>query len=438
TEERRGTLNFIRLSPQSYKGIFLGKLLGTPILLYLGIILMIPFQLFVGLSAKIPLDEMVLFDSLVIGSAIFFNSFALLFGSVTSWLGSFQAWLGSGAVFMGLTMMNARSLSSDGLDWMNIFSPTILLRYLINRTGDSYLTFPFSFQNVQNLTWFSLPIGIAGLFIAVFAFIHYGVWTAWIWQGLRRCFHSPNATVLSKAQSYGFTACFTLFNLGFTAQRFELIDNKNPDYAPAEYYAIALGWNLILFGLLIAALSPQRQALQDWARYRWQHQRSWQNQVRDLALGENSPALLAIVFNLGIVAALFTLTMLFYAEPAEYLSMTCGLVLNMSLIFLGASLTQLALMMKHRKRMVWAAGIVGTIVILPLIVLGVVSAQPHSVPLPFLFSVLSFSAIEHASMGAIAFAILSQWTVSVILNFQLHRHLRQAGASELKTLTAGL
>jgi len=32
-EEKRGTLNFIRLSPQSAKTIFLGKILGGPILL---------------------------------------------------------------------------------------------------------------------------------------------------------------------------------------------------------------------------------------------------------------------------------------------------------------------------------------------------------------------------------------------------------------------
>uniref|UniRef100_A0ACD5H1H9 Uncharacterized protein n=1 Tax=Desertifilum tharense IPPAS B-1220 TaxID=1781255 RepID=A0ACD5H1H9_9CYAN len=30
-EERRGTLNFIRLSPQSAQSIFLGKLLGVPL-----------------------------------------------------------------------------------------------------------------------------------------------------------------------------------------------------------------------------------------------------------------------------------------------------------------------------------------------------------------------------------------------------------------------
>jgi hypothetical protein len=34
-EERRGTLNFIQLSPQSAHNILIGKMLGVPILLYL-------------------------------------------------------------------------------------------------------------------------------------------------------------------------------------------------------------------------------------------------------------------------------------------------------------------------------------------------------------------------------------------------------------------
>ncbi len=34
TEQRRDTLNFIRLSPESTRGILVGKMLGVPILLY--------------------------------------------------------------------------------------------------------------------------------------------------------------------------------------------------------------------------------------------------------------------------------------------------------------------------------------------------------------------------------------------------------------------
>lgn len=54
-EERRGTLNFLRLSPQSTQSILLGKLLGVPSLLYLGIILVVPLHLWSGLAAQIPL-----------------------------------------------------------------------------------------------------------------------------------------------------------------------------------------------------------------------------------------------------------------------------------------------------------------------------------------------------------------------------------------------
>jgi ABC-type transport system involved in multi-copper enzyme maturation permease subunit len=41
-EEQRGTLNFLRLSPQSGTSILTGKLLGVPILLYLVVFLALP------------------------------------------------------------------------------------------------------------------------------------------------------------------------------------------------------------------------------------------------------------------------------------------------------------------------------------------------------------------------------------------------------------
>ena len=48
---------------------------------------------------------------------------------------------------------------------------------------------------------------------------------------------------------------------------------------------------------LIAILSPQRQAIQDWARYRYERSRSlWQ----DLIWSEKSPAQIAIAINLLI------------------------------------------------------------------------------------------------------------------------------------------
>src|SRR4028118_376861 len=72
-EERRGTLNFIRLSPQSAKTIFLGKILGVPILLYLAAILTVPLHLYAGLAAQIPLNEILCFYIAVAASCAFFR-----------------------------------------------------------------------------------------------------------------------------------------------------------------------------------------------------------------------------------------------------------------------------------------------------------------------------------------------------------------------------
>ena len=47
-EEQRGTLNFIRLSPQASQTILLGKLLGVPLLVYLGVLLAVPLHLWLA------------------------------------------------------------------------------------------------------------------------------------------------------------------------------------------------------------------------------------------------------------------------------------------------------------------------------------------------------------------------------------------------------
>ena len=53
-EESRGTLNFIRQTPQSAHNILLGKVLGVPVLLYIFILLLFPLHLMAGFKAQIP------------------------------------------------------------------------------------------------------------------------------------------------------------------------------------------------------------------------------------------------------------------------------------------------------------------------------------------------------------------------------------------------
>src|SRR3569832_2260633 len=185
-EERRGTLNFIRLSPQSTQTDMSGKLLGVPILLYLAAALSIPLHLWLGLSAQIPLVEIFSFWTVLVGSCAFFYSAALLFGLVSSWLGGFQAWLGSGTVLCFLTVVNNQQIYHNPFNWLHLFCPSVVLPYLVNRTNSEYTGFPFSHTRIQEWEWFHLPVGAAGIGVVIFALINYGLWTGWFWQALKR------------------------------------------------------------------------------------------------------------------------------------------------------------------------------------------------------------------------------------------------------------
>jgi hypothetical protein len=58
-EQRQGTMNFIRFSPQANHKILLGKLLGVPILVYLAILLTVPLHLISAIAAGIPIGWVV-------------------------------------------------------------------------------------------------------------------------------------------------------------------------------------------------------------------------------------------------------------------------------------------------------------------------------------------------------------------------------------------
>ncbi|MBW3587662.1 MAG: hypothetical protein KY448_18015, partial [Cyanobacteria bacterium 0813] len=156
-EERRGTLNFIRLSPHSAKTIFLGKILGVPILLYLAAILTVPLHLYAGLAAQIPLNKILCFYIAVLASCALFYSGAMLFGLTTSWLGRFQPWLASGMVFVVFEVSKFPLLRTTW-DLLVFLSPISILRYLrcgvvVNKNRVFYLT------DFDKLQWFYSPVG---------------------------------------------------------------------------------------------------------------------------------------------------------------------------------------------------------------------------------------------------------------------------------------
>lgn len=127
-EDRRGTLTFIRLSPQTAFSFFTGKLLGVPILIYLLVATAIPLHFWSGLAAAIPLSDILSFWAVLIASSIFFYSASLLIGLCGSWLSGFQAWFGSGLLLLFLIVtMHVSYLSNNYsnyvISWLMLLSP---------------------------------------------------------------------------------------------------------------------------------------------------------------------------------------------------------------------------------------------------------------------------------------------------------------------------
>jgi hypothetical protein len=440
-EERRGTLNFLRLTPQSTGSILGGKLLGVPILLYIAAIITIPLHLWLGFTAQIPLAEILTFYVVLMASCAFFYSAALLFGLVTPWLGGFQAWLGGGVVLMFLMFANFKPIENNLLDWLNLFSPSVVLPYLVDRTGSRYTEFLFSHATIQNWQWFNLPIGAAGISLVVFVLLHYSLWTGWIWQALNRQFHNPTSTIFSKRQSYWLVACFEVVALGF-------VPGESHGYYGSSLYSFTdiafLGlFNFVLFLGLIALLSPHRQTLQDWARYRREKASTrkgfWNRAaIQELIGGEKSPALVAIAINLAIAVTPFLIWIAFL--PSDYIDKPKDLlavVFFVSLVMIYATIAQLMLFMKTNKRSLWAAGTIAALLVIPPLSLSILNIDTMESPTLWLFSTFPWAGIEHATVTTIGLVLLAEWSVLVLLNFQLTRQLRRAGESESKALFAG-
>ncbi|MEA5602574.1 ABC transporter permease subunit [Nostoc sp. UHCC 0252] len=214
-EETRGTLNFIRLSPQSETSILTGKLLGVPSLIYLVILVSIPLHLWAGSSAQIAFTNIFSYYAILAASCIFFYSAALLFGLVSSKFSGFQPWLGSGAVFIFLIIpiLMAPSYSynsNNSVTWFTLFNPVETTNYL----------FPNLFRithasPLKNLEFFYLPLGKSFVSVIGFHLLNFGLCSYGIFQALKRSFRNPQASMINKGQSYLFIAFSQLMTWGF-------------------------------------------------------------------------------------------------------------------------------------------------------------------------------------------------------------------------------
>lgn len=401
-ERQRGTLNFIRLSPQSSENILLGKILGVPCLVYLGILLTIPLHVGAGIAAGVPLSWIIAFYALIVAVCGFLYSAVLLNSSLTqapyqaigsSFLG---AWLGSS--FIGLLEFQ--------LDWDSL-----------------------SYNDLGDWGWFFFPLGNHLISLNLWMLITVSVASYWLWVAANRVFCNPHGTLLSKEQSYWLVGSFQVWLLGlFWSQ----INNPLPDNN--LFFGCLFGVSvisLILLLCVIYGISPQRQQLMDWARYDGvQSRKSW----LDLMIGKRSPATVAIALNLAMTGAIWLPWILSFNATVDYkIKAIAGLLLSANLIWFYAVLAQLILLLKRGSSGVWALSVLSVVILLPILVL---LPLEDKVPALWMFSVFGsgWMLLEKVSLVTVFFSLLSQWALMVGTNLYLTKRLQRAGESTSKQL----
>ena len=446
-EESRGTLNFIRQAPQSAHDILLGKVLGVPVLLYIFVLLLFPLHLIAGLKAQIPLGLLVGFDTTVVASCAFFYSLTLLWSLTKFQLSGFKSWFASGLVgsFLFITswiVFNSWYISLDcPSSWLLLFNPNFVLSYIIDAA--SLPDNKYDFITIADLSllkfygqtlWTKAGTGIS------FIIFNFTLGIYWSWSILKRRFHNPEYTLISKVQSYWITGWFTAIALGFTIQSYYQIDLPvieqhsskliSPSYLALNFFALNLG--LLIFGLgLTAALTPHRQVLHDWVRYR--HQTASAKIWKELIVGENSPATVAMAINLTLAVVYIIPSVFILLDRSEYY-VAWGFVLIAGSITFYASIIQLILTAKSNKRVAWSTIAVSSAIFVPPVFLSIANISPVAFPQPWLFSFIPTIAVGYATLSSLILTVAGQWLAIVLLNFQLGKKLQRAGASETKML----
>ncbi|PSF34468.1 hypothetical protein C7H19_18745 [Aphanothece hegewaldii CCALA 016] len=436
-EENRGTLNFIRLSPQSAKDIFLGKIFGVPILLYIVGALALPFHLTAGLLASIPLSLILSFYGVLIASCAFFYSAALLFGLIGHKIGSFQGFVASGSILWflfvsSLWLFHSYSYAYEDMpatpfNFLLLFNPVISLPYLVRSTFLSnsavgYLGLPSS----STWGWYGQNIWSNTIATITFILLNFALWTYWIHQSLKRCFHNPRATLLSKSQSYWVTGSFIVIGLGFVLQ------TTNPQAIFANY-TILLGLLVAFSIILMFAISPGRQAMQDWMRYR--HLDKPKNLIYDLLFSEKSPSTVAFALNLAIVIVFLVPAILFSPLKEYKISTIVGLFITVNMILIYGTIAQWILLQKTQKRSLWVGGAIASLITLPQLFLSILRIFPDDLAWPWFFSAFPMLAVQHQmSLFPLLMSVLGQWTALSLISFQMSRQLRKLGESSTKAL----
>ena len=251
----------------------------------------------------------------------------------------------------------------------------------------------------------------------------------------------PKHTIITKKQSYliiTFIQIIILFLISF--EDYSPIDNYpeclspyasrcghntwKPRYDESKLELHIYGlyfWNLLLFLGLFAVVLPHRKTVQQWAIFRSnqiEHDKTIKKTlIKELFLGQKSPATLAIAVNLLIASSTFFLidyeAKIDGSLQAQYLELTVPIFIGLIMIY--ASIAQIMLMLKSSKRVIWAIIGVITTLFFPFLILylnTIPAVQQIIISLPIFASIQNF--------------ILFLFSVVVLLNLYLIKQVKSS------------
>ncbi|ABW27344.1 hypothetical protein [Acaryochloris marina] len=426
-EEKRGTLNFIRLSPRPSRGVLLGKMLGVPILPYLAIGLAIPLHIMAGLNSGMPIFFLISYYLLLAAGCFALFSLAILYGLLSS---SRTIAVGQQSVvavaFAGLTLFFLAPLY---MTW----NMAVTWRPLgISEWSAQWNPYPYAGED-QNapIQWFGQTINQSAFFSHWFTLSFLAIATALIWLMLVRLFRNPNTTVMSKWQSYAIVAFLEPLVLGFF-----VVTSDQANFA--ESTAEAGTWLLYAFNIgltivIMLALCPQRASLLDWVRF----QKHPQGILRDLVWADKSPAILAIAINLIIINALYVPWMLLVGVEKETPTVAAIIVLSMTgVLLIYTAVVQQIFALKIRNPYTWTMGGLGLWMLVPPIMLSIVSIVPDQVPAAMMiWTFLGYPFSDFAEPMVISSALVglvAQLCVIVLLVRQFQNHLQNLSHAQAR------
>jgi hypothetical protein len=307
-EETRGTLNFVRLSPQSAANVFIGKLLGVPVLIYIAVASILPLQLLAG-SKSFGVVNTLVFDGLWLAIAGLFYLGAMLLVTITP------------VMPIGIAL----------LAWWLQSTVGMVMQFMISHNNASP-------DHSKDPTWFYLPV-----FSSITNTMLFAIFSCWLiayamWQMLCRRYLNPNDTLISKKQSYQLNGVLQVWLMGFA-----LPLSLSTPHITNYILAVVSSVQFIFAFVLISTIIPRRDVLQEWCqqtdlRLKKGLPRWWP----DLIWDDRSPAVVAVAINLIMAMAVWVLfglmrsaspTILPVAGLMFLVLLNCGIVAQLSVAY---------------------------------------------------------------------------------------------------------